>query len=354
MASELLEVSWRDVPDTLVLSVRFKGTHDDIAGRVDALSRLAGSAAAGDSIVLYRGGGDMEVCLPVSRAVEGAECRTLEGGVMMCSRFREPPGSAEKGKAVGEAFGRLWRHTVDQHIGVTEDPWREVLTGAGGGAYESELQVPMLLPKWLSRLGKGIDRLAVDGVRERVLEGSEDLSPSSDPARKVAWMKEAMERLDDAVPDDVVRREILSGCAHVYPKERIARLKEDYERLGSVDALLDFIANDPGYDGAPYYRDPARGRNVILIDKIPQEREKFESATDPVAKRAAACHCPIVKAAILKGEKISFTFCGCGAGWFKPVWEGILERPVEVICEESVLRGDDRCHFAIYLPDDVV
>ena len=55
-----------------------------------------------------------------------------------------------------------------------------------------------------------------------------------------------------------------------------------------------------------------------------------------------------------KGEEISFTFCNCGAGWFKPLWEGILGEPVDVVCEESVLRGDDRCHFAIHLPEGTV
>jgi hypothetical protein len=355
--NDALAVTWKTVPDTLVASIRFQGKHEDAGAHIGRLSKLAGSSAADELIILYRGGGDMEVCLPVSSPVEGdgVVSRTLEGGTMLCAPFRGRLGSQETGKAIGEMFGRLWRHTIEHHIGVTEEPWREVRAGAGTSddvEYAAELQVPMLLPKWIGRLRDGLDRLAGEDTRRRVLDGSEGLSPSSDPALKVAWMKGAMERLDAAVEDEGVRREILCGCAHVYPKERIAKLKGDYERLGGVDAILDFIASDPGYDGAPYYRDSDRERNVILIDKAPQEREKFEGATDPVVKRAAACHCPIVKAAILRGEEISFTFCNCGAGWFKPVWEGILGKQVEVICEESVLHGDDRCHFAIYLPED--
>ena len=357
MPNDELAVTWKTVPDTLVASVRFQGKHGDIGGHLERLSTLAGSSVAGEPIVLYRGGDDMEVCLPVSRPVEGdgVASRTLEGGVMLCAPFRGRAGSTETGEAVGEMFGRLWRHTVEHHVGVTEEPWREVRVGGDAGdegAYAAELQVPMLLPKWIARLRDGLDRLAGEDTKRRVLEGSESLSPSSDPVLKIAWMKGAMERLDASVEDESVRREIICGCAHVYPRERIAKLRKDYERLGGVDALLEFIAGDPGYDGAPYYRDADREGNVIFIDKIPQEREKSENATDPVVRRAAACHCPIVKAAILRGEEISFTFCSCGAGWFKPVWEGILEKPVDVVCEESVLRGDDRCHFAIYLPED--
>jgi hypothetical protein len=189
-------------------------------------------------------------------------------------------------------------------------------------------------------------------VRQHVIGGSDHLSPSSDPSEKIAWMKGAMERLDAAVKDERTRRTIMSGCAHIYPAAHIAKLKNDYERLGSIDALIEDIARDPGYTGSPYYRDPEREGNVVFIDKVPQEREKYEKVTDPVAKRAAACHCPIVKAAILAGEEISPTFCGCATGWFKPLWEAIVGAPVEVICEESLLQGGDRCKFAIYLPEE--
>jgi hypothetical protein len=268
--------------------------------------------------------------------------------------------SEETSGELNKTLGAMWQHTIDHHIGVTEQPWREVLLdyepggdgGAGSGAYSSELQVPMLLPKWLDRLKDGLDRLAGVTVRHHVLGGSERLSPSSDPSEKVRWMKGAMARLDAAVEDEDKRREIMCGCAHIYPKGHIAKLKSDYERLGSIDALLDDIAADPGYSGAPYYRDPERQGNVIFIDKGPQEREKHEKAEDPVVKRAAACHCPVVKAAILAGEEVSFTFCSCGTGWFKPLWEAIVEAPVKVVCEGSVLRGDDSCKFAIYLPEE--
>ncbi len=368
MSSGELNITWRDVPDTLVASIRFKGKHEEIGERLQELSKSVGSRVCGRPFVLHRGGGDMEVCLPVTESadddsVEGRETGesagiafgTLEGAVMMCAPFSGDIDSEETGKVLGEKFGELWRYTVEHHIGVTEEPWREVFPDCdldGAGVYIAELQVPMLLPKWLGRLHDGLDRLAGVAVRHHVLGGSDELSPSSDPSVKIAWMKGAMARLDAAVDDEDRRREIMCGCAHVYPKKQIAKLKSDYERLGSVDALIEDIAQDPGYGGAPYYRDPARSGNVIFIDKNPQEREKHEAATDPAVKRAAACHCPVVKAAILAGEDVSFTFCSCGTGWFKPLWETVVEAPVKVVCEGSVLRGDESCKFAIYLPEE--
>jgi predicted hydrocarbon binding protein len=51
------------------------------------------------------------------------------------------------------------------------------------------------------------------------------------------------------------------------------------------------------------------------------------------------------------GEQISPTFCYRGAGWYKQIWEGILEKPVEKVeMLQSVCQGDDVCEFAIRLP----
>jgi hypothetical protein len=352
-----LTVSFRNVGDVLIAGVRFEGGYEEIAGYLENLEREVGALADGDPMAIYHGRGRIEVAVPVSEAVEsaGVASRTLPGGAMLTHPYRGRYGSADAGKALGEMWGRLWRYTVEHHIGVTEEPWREVYLEDDPddpGAYTAELQIPMLLPKWLKRLRDGLGRHAGEEVMRHVLEGSDELSPASEPSEKVAWMKGAMARLDESVPDNDVRREIVSGCAHVFPEDVIAKLKADYERLGSIDALLDSMREDPGYEGAPYYRDPDREGNVIFIDKVPQERKKHEEATDPTVKRAAACHCPVIKAAILTGETISPTFCHCGTGWFRPVWEILLGGPVKIVCEESVLQGHDRCRFAIHLPED--
>jgi len=357
VADEGLTVSFRTVGDMLIAGIRFEGRYEEIAGYLEKLERAVGSRANGDPMAIYHGRGRIEVAFPVREPVEGAgvASRTLEGAVMLTHPHRGRYASQDAGEKLGEMWGKLWRYTVEHHIGVTEEPWREVYIEDDAddpGLYTAELQIPMLLPKWIARLRNGLGRHAGEEVVRHVLAGSEELSPSSESSAKVAWMKGAMARLDESVPDDDVRREIVGGCAHVYPEDVIAKLKADYERLGSIDALLEAMREDPGYEGAPYYREPGREENVIFIDKVPQEREKFEAATDPRVKRAAACHCPVIKAAILADETISPTFCHCATGWFRPVWETLLGKAVKVVCEESVLQGHDRCHFAIHLSED--
>jgi len=65
------------------------------------------------------------------------------------------------------------------------------------------------------------------------------------------------------------------------------------------------------------------------------------------------CHCPRVRELIITGgESFSTTYCYCGAGFYKEIWEHILQRPVRVEVLESVLGGDDLCRIAIHLSPD--
>jgi predicted hydrocarbon binding protein len=57
-----------------------------------------------------------------------------------------------------------------------------------------------------------------------------------------------------------------------------------------------------------------------------------------------------LREAIRAGMTMSGTYCYCGAGWYKQLWEGILGQPVRIEVLKSVLQGDDRCTFAIHLP----
>jgi hypothetical protein len=59
------------------------------------------------------------------------------------------------------------------------------------------------------------------------------------------------------------------------------------------------------------------------------------------------CYCSQVNK-ISKG-KLSGTYCNCSLGWAKALFEGALERPVEVIKEKSIIGGASECRFRIIL-----
>ena len=51
---------------------------------------------------------------------------------------------------------------------------------------------------------------------------------------------------------------------------------------------------------------------------------------------------------IPKGQ-LSGTYCNCAIGWVKALFEGAIERPVEVLLEESIVRGDKQCKLQVVL-----
>jgi len=43
------------------------------------------------------------------------------------------------------------------------------------------------------------------------------------------------------------------------------------------------------------------------------------------------------------------TYCHCSCGWYRQLFETLLERPVQVELLSSVIQGSDRCRFIIHL-----
>jgi predicted hydrocarbon binding protein len=57
------------------------------------------------------------------------------------------------------------------------------------------------------------------------------------------------------------------------------------------------------------------------------------------------CLCPIINK--IPTGMISSTFCNCSRGWVKELFEGAIEKPVEVILEESITKGNSRCKLRV-------
>jgi hypothetical protein len=61
-----------------------------------------------------------------------------------------------------------------------------------------------------------------------------------------------------------------------------------------------------------------------------------------VAGKPAPCACPLVKAGRTPAD-----FCNCSAGWQQEAYSTVLDKPVAVEIEETILRGGSRCRFRI-------
>jgi hypothetical protein len=208
------------------------------------------------------------------------------------------------------------------------------------------------MAKW-ARL---IDEHAGPGVSERVLEGHEGLAEAS-PEGRAAWSVQAMERLAEAAADVAAREKIMEGRACVFVEEfgeePLLELRKIYQETGGVDAVFEAMARDREKHSRPY-----REGDVVVEVKAPREAEAFAAAQTPEERRVAYCHCPLARAAFAatpapEGRKALRPYCCCGGGWYKGIWEFIVERPVRVEVLRSVMRGDDDCAFAVHLPRGV-
>jgi hypothetical protein len=216
-------------------------------------------------------------------------------------------------------------------------------------------------------------------VQEEVFAGV-GLAPLGVPSTdKPAFMHPVIERLEKRVGEEECKR-LLSGSLRDLPnryflgerrKYRKSRDIDDYlvkkarsfvrylkkcQREGQLffaqeitDDVVAFVKNDPEIESG------RREGNVIYVSKIPYMAKQYLAETDPILKRYYYCHCPWAREAIKNGGvQLSAIFCNCSAGFHKKPWEVIFERPLQAQVLESVLRGDPRCRFAIYLPQEAM
>jgi hypothetical protein len=127
----------------------------------------------------------------------------------------------------------------------------------------------------------------------------------------------------------------------------LTRLRDEDKPWYTVvinDEVLEFIKSDPEMEGG------RREGDKIYITKVPYNAIRYLHATDAKMKRYYACHCPLVREAILQDQPISPDVCNCSLGHASHYLAGLgQELKGEVL--ESAVKGDARCRFVFYLPN---
>jgi predicted hydrocarbon binding protein len=221
---------------------------------------------------------------------------------------------------------------------------------------------------WLETFSRSIEAAAGEEARRRVMEGSGELNSDSPPARIVEWSRAAIGRLESQAGTERAR-EIMTRCACRYPAEELREIRRLYAETGDLDRAIGMLragfesflretlrlSADGAQDILARGWGPAgvREGGRIVATKIPKSEnlEAYLRESDPRKKREYYCHCPRVRAAVRMGERIPGIYCYCGAGFYRGIWEEILQRPVKVEVLESVLQGGELCRVAVILPE---
>jgi len=220
---------------------------------------------------------------------------------------------------------------------------------------------------WLEKFSDCLDNFAGPEKRKVVMQGSQGLSSDSHRQDVIDWTIQAMDRLD-VLLDLEKRIDIMTGCACQYPKSDLSEIKEVYQESKDLnlahqllrDKFVIFLRDTLALSEEMIADIVSRGwglagiiqGNSIIATKIPKSGHlvKYMQEEDPVIKREYYCHCPRVRDAIKSAKSISPTYCYCGAGFYKGIWEEILGEPVKFELLESVLQGDEVCSVAVHLP----
>ena len=218
---------------------------------------------------------------------------------------------------------------------------------------------------WLAKFSRCLQEIAGKKIREEIMKGSEDLSDTSSQEEVITWSQKAMEKLDSLVDEKKI--DIMTGCACQYPVSDLDEIREIYEEKKDIDAVhcmlqekfVSFLKDTLGLDDELIGVIIIKGwglagvkkGDTIIATKIPKSGylTQYLEEENPQKKRALYCHCPRVRGAVQSGTEISSTYCYCGAGFYKGIWEYILQRPVRVEVLQSVLQGDACCTIAIHL-----
>jgi hypothetical protein len=219
---------------------------------------------------------------------------------------------------------------------------------------------------WQAKFARYLDQVAGPQIREVVMDGSESLSDATDPLDVIQWTQGAMDLLSTHV-DESGLKSIMAGCACQYPRSDLQEVRREFEArqdFRSAHRMLQikfehFLEVTLGLDEDLVTEIMDRGWGLagviqgetIIATKIPKSGYLVEylEETDPDKKRQLYCHCPRVRDALSLLQTLPSTYCYCGAGFYKGIWEEIVQKPVEVEVLESVLSGGEVCRVAIHL-----
>lgn len=321
-------------------------TRDQISALFERLRQVCGQAVNGKAMVIFQGGAVkdgflIEAALPVKRPVEEVEVHTrmLEAAPALTMLHYGPHNTIRA--TVLSIYDYL-----NMHAWTTSLFRREIYRVWDLARPERNVtEVQVILHEWDRLLAEGAEAILGSEARLRLMQGIESITTKSSFDEYTNWIQEAITRLDAITDDEDKKCQVVSHCAHVFPQERIDHLRTIYSH-GAIDDVLHEMYTDDFW-----YEKPVRRGNVIDMRKNPFNPEGYANAATPAERRKAYCHCPFVHPYLdTIPARLSPTFCYCGAGWYRRLWEGILDQPVRIENVETLLRGNDQCTMRITLP----
>ena len=180
------------------------------------------------------------------------------------------------------------------------------------------------IPKtgWTARLWGCIEKETNRDVAQKVIQDVVQFDSTSNYIQKAAWIKGAIGRLEQLVDHETCIK-IMESCGRkCCGPTRRKQAKQFMTESKSVEEFLDKL-NNAGVGGG---RLQLKDKNLIVGEYD-------------------ICYCGRVKQT--KEHFPTDTYCHCGGGWLKQLFESALEKPIEVGLVQSIIAGAKSCEFII-------
>ncbi len=173
----------------------------------------------------------------------------------------------------------------------------------------------------IGSLAKNIEKETNRSIVLEVIQNVDQFKSTSDHAEQAEWIKVAIERLERQVGIETSIK-IMENCGRdcCSPNSR----KHAKQSRSESKSTLEFLN-----------KLSVGGFNFKLKDK------------NTVTGEYNKCYCWMVKQT--KKPFPTKTYCYCGAGHLKQLFECALEKPVEVELVQSVITGAESCEFIIHI-----
>lgn len=210
--------------------------------------------------------------------------------------------------------------------------------------------------QWLQKLRCGLQKINREELLEKAL---------TNHSGKVEWSADLMQLLKQELTEEELTN-VMCGCACLAGKDYLKVLRDEYSLTKDIEKVhlmlqeyfeksikeyknlsdeeMRYIkAHDMGMAGV-------LNRGVITAVKIPKDFHKYSQTYDLRKKRYHYCHCPRIREALLTLDRpVDENYCYCGAGFYRDIWEYILQRPVKVTIVESLMQGNEQCKIQIHI-----
>ncbi len=297
--------------------------------------------------------------------------------------IHDPPSYLDQYNETGEKYPLdVIRKFTSDHIAGKDDAFSRIVAVVRFFSYADQKEIVTYFLTMTGTIGvlENIQKRAVEIAGKKTADkvfSKLDVPPLGSPYEVYPPVVEKMMgKLTGAVNEKTACK-ILAGNNHGLTAEGKANEKKRFNELKDIDAYLidyhdrkvkelqhhmeenkiwfeskitpeivEYVRNNPEVLGG------VRIGNEIFVTKFPYDPENFLKETDPVKKRFHACHCPFARSSIIDGSaNIDSKWCNCSGGFNKHLFDILFETDTEVRVVESVLAGDDRCRFAIKIPD---